>query len=111
VFPAYYGCLQNSLFLKVFKPCPPHQNMGKENREVTKKRIEEFFETIETKKPEEIRKMKKLAMAHNLKLGEKRKKFCQKCYSTKLKVKKIKKGIKTVECESCGNLMRWKIKS
>ena len=28
-----------------------------------------------------------------------------------LKIKSIKKGIKTTECKNCGNLMRWKIRN
>jgi RNase P subunit RPR2 len=83
--------------------------MGKENREEAKKKIEEFFKDIENKNSEEIRKIKKLAMSFNIKLGTKKKKFCQKCYSTKLKFRKIKNGVKTVTCENCGKLMRWKI--
>lgn len=81
---------------------------------LTKKQAEEkikdFFKNIKRKKPEEIKKIKRLAMHYNIKLGEKRKKFCKFCFSPKLKVKKIKKGIKIVECENCGKISRWKIK-
>jgi RNase P subunit RPR2 len=61
--------------------------------------------------PKEIKKIKRLAMKYNIKLGELRKKFCKKCFSTKLKIRRVKKGIKTVECEQCKNVMRWKLKN
>ena len=80
------------------------------NRKQAEEKIIEFFSKIKEKTPEEIRKIKKLAMAHNLKLGGKRKTFCQKCFSTKLKVISVKNKIKRVRCENCQNLMRWKIK-
>jgi len=71
-------------------------------------KIEEFFKEKHSK--EEVRKIRKLAMSHQIKLGEKRKLFCRKCFSMKLKVVGIKNNIKTVRCEDCGNIMRWKIK-
>jgi len=83
-------------------------NMGKENREEAREKIEEFFKDIENKHSEDIRKIKKLAMAFNLKLGERRKKFCKKCYSTRLKVLGIKNKVKRVRCENCESVMRWK---
>jgi len=84
--------------------------MGKENKEEARKNIEDFFKDLKDKTPKEIKKIKTLAMSFNIKLGDKRKKFCPKCYSTKLKFRKIKNGTKIVECENCSNLMRWKIK-
>lgn len=79
------------------------------NKKEAGKKIEDFFENIKEKNPEEIRKVKRLAMHYKIRLKEKRKKFCKYCYSTKLKVRKIAKNKKTLECESCGKLMRWKI--
>jgi len=76
-----------------------------------RKKIEEFFKDVENKSPNEIKKIKKLAMRHNIKLGEKRKKFCKRCYSPWLKVIGVKNKIKRVLCEDCGNVMRWKIKN
>jgi len=82
--------------------------------ELTKKqaegRIKEFFFNIKSKNKEQIRKIKRLAMHYNIKLKEKRKLFCKSCYSSKLRVKSIKKGIKTLECENCRKISRWKIK-
>ena len=82
--------------------------MEKVNRKEAEEKIKKFFQS--KKKAEEVRKIKRLAMHHNIKLGELRKKFCKKCYSMNLRVKGIRKGIKSVECRECGNLMRWKIK-
>ncbi|OGJ20947.1 hypothetical protein A3K73_07340 [Candidatus Pacearchaeota archaeon RBG_13_36_9] len=84
--------------------------MIKLNKNEAKERIEDFFKDIKDKSPEAVRKMKKIAMHYNIKLGEKRKKFCKKCYSVNLKVKSVKNKVKTVKCSNCGSLMRWKIK-
>lgn len=80
------------------------------SKEETRKEIEIFFSDIKNKSAKEIKKMKKLAMKHNLKLGDLRKKFCKKCYSPDIKVKSIKNKIKTTECKICKNIMRWKIR-
>ena len=72
-------------------------------------KMSEFFKEKHDK--EKVRKMKRLAMSHRIRLKEERKKFCQKCFSMNLKVLGIKNGIKRVECEDCGRLMRWKIKN
>lgn len=71
--------------------------------------IKEFFKNVKNKTPKEIKKIKRLAMKHNIKLKEKRKKFCKKCFSIELKVKRVKQGRKTVECQNCGDVSRWKL--
>lgn len=59
---------------------------------------------------EEMRKIKRLAMKLNIKLGNYRKLFCKKCLS-QLKGKiRITKKYKVIECESCGFLNRQGIK-
>ena len=74
------------------------------------RKIEEFFEK-EIFDANEIIKIKKLAMKFNIKLGNYRKRFCKKCFSDlKSDGVKIKKGVKTVKCKSCGFISRWKIK-
>jgi len=70
--------------------------------------IEEFFSKKHN--PEEVRKTKKLAASFQIKLKDKRKKFCKKCFSMNLKVLGIKNKIKRVKCEECGNISRWKIR-
>lgn len=72
--------------------------------------IKDFFKNLKDKQPRDIKKIKRLAMKHNIKLGSLRKKFCKKCYSTDLRVKSIKNKMKTVECENCGKISRWKLK-
>jgi RNase P subunit RPR2 len=79
------------------------------SRKQVEEKIENFFPKIAGKTPEEIRKMKRLAMHHKIKLKEKKKLFCKYCYSNKLKVKSIKKGVKSVECEDCKKVRRWRV--
>ena len=73
-------------------------------------RVEEFFKDLKNKSPEEIRKIKKMAAHYNIKLGDKRKKFCKECFSQNLRVKSVKNKAKTTECKDCGAISRWKIK-
>ena len=84
--------------------------MKKLSKTEAKKQIEEFFKDIKNKNSKEIKKIKKLAMKHNIKLKDKRKKFCKKCFSSRLKVISVKNKIKKVICEDCGYVGRWKIK-
>lgn len=74
-------------------------------------KIKDFFKSIENKTAKDIKKIKRLAMRYNIKLGKLRKKFCKYCYSTKLRVKSVKRGMKTVRCLVCGKISRWKIKN
>jgi len=84
--------------------------MKKQTKSEAEQEIKEFFKDLKNKDPKDIKKIKRLAMHYNLKLGEKRKKFCKKCFSTKLKVKSIKNGLKIVECQDCKKISRWKVK-
>jgi len=70
-------------------------------REEAREKIAEFF-LRENFNAEEVRKIKRLAMKFNIKLGIYRREFCRKCLN-KLKGKvRILKNHKTVECENCG---------
>jgi len=84
--------------------------MKKIGKREAEKKIKDFFKNLKNKSPEQVRKMKRLSMRHNIKLGNLRKKFCKYCYSIRLKVKGIKRGMKTVVCRNCGKISRWKIK-
>jgi ribosomal protein L5 len=84
--------------------------MKKLSKTEAKERVEELFKDVKNKSPKEIKKIKKLAMSYNIKIGDKRKKFCGKCYSSKLKLIGVKNKVKRVKCESCENVSRWKIK-
>ncbi len=76
-----------------------------------KKEIQEFFSHINHKTPEQVKKIKKLAMAHNIELGDKRKLFCKKCFSPyKHPSVRIKNDFITISCESCEHKSRWKFK-
>jgi len=76
-----------------------------------KKEIEEFFKNIKEKSPKEIKKIKRLAMSQNIKLGEKRKLFCKKCFCAfSFPSIKIKNDFITITCEKCKHKNRWKIK-
>jgi RNase P subunit RPR2 len=83
--------------------------MKKLSKTEAREKVAEFFEDIKNKSAKDVKKIKKLAMSHNIPLREKRKLFCRKCYSRDLRIKRIKNKIKTSECRNCGNIMRWKI--
>jgi RNase P subunit RPR2 len=75
------------------------------------KQIEEFFSNIQEKKAKEVKKIKRLAMTHNIKLGEKRKTFCKACYKPYIGPSiKIKNNMIRIGCEFCGSISRWKVK-
>ena len=77
-------------------------------RNDAKETIEKFF-AMEKLNPQKIRKMKNLAMKHNIKLGFYKKFFCKNCLS-QLKGKiRIKKTHKVVFCEKCGQKNRLRI--
>jgi RNase P subunit RPR2 len=77
----------------------------------TEKEIRIFFSKIKNKTPNDIKKIKRLAMAHNLKLKNKRKKYCKFCltpYSGKEKVR-IKNKRKNIVCDNCKKEAGWKV--
>lgn len=82
---------------------------------LSRKEIEEKIKNTFSIKstPKEIKKIKKLAMSKNIKLGDLRKKFCKKCYglfdSNNSEIK-IKEGMKIIKCKNCGNVSRYKLK-
>jgi len=71
-------------------------------------KVNDFFAS-EKFNSEQMRKIKKLAMKFNIKLGALRKKFCKKCLSQLHGRLRMNKGFKTVECFSCGFRNRWKV--
>lgn len=74
-------------------------------------KIKEFFKDIKNKTPREIRKIKKLTMSKNIPLKEKRKLFCKKCFMSYQNPKiRIKNQIKSIACEGCGYIARWKVR-
>jgi len=85
--------------------------MKKLSKSEAQKQIEDFFNDIQNKNPKEVKKIKKLAMRHNIKLGEKRKLFCKKCFSPYKEASiRIKNDILSMNCGNCSYTARWKIK-
>lgn len=86
--------------------------MKKLSKTEAEKQINEFFLNIKNKTPKQIKKIKRLAMSHNVKLGEHRKMFCKKCFhpykepSIRIKNDKI-----SIICDNCNYASRWKIKN
>ena len=84
--------------------------MKKISKKEINKIINEFFKNIKKKTPKEIRKIKRLAMSENILLKEKRKLFCKKCLMPYKNPKiRIKNKIKSVTCENCDYISRWKL--
>ena len=84
---------------------------NKMSKQETKEVIKEFFSDIKNKNPKDIKKIKKLAMSKNISLKEKQKLFCREClapYSGKEKIR-IRRGIKSVKCEKCRRVGRWRL--
>jgi len=78
------------------------------NKKEAQEKIDEFFKKCDFT-AEEVKKIKRLAMKFNIKLGLHKRTFCKKCMS-KLKGKlSIKKMYKTIECKNCKYKNRFKI--
>ena len=70
------------------------------SKQEAQEKIDEFFKRASFT-DEEMKKIKRLAMKFNIKLGDYRKKFCKKCLS-QLKGKiRISKTHKTIICKIC----------
>ena len=86
--------------------------MKKNSKTETVKEIEIFFKNLKDGKPKEVKKIKRLAMRHGIKLGDKRKLFCKNCYSifssgnSQIRIKDKRKIIK---CNSCGHISKWRL--
>ncbi|MCH7567799.1 MAG: hypothetical protein IIA87_00085 [Nanoarchaeota archaeon] len=72
-------------------------------------KIDEFFRQKELD-AKYVKKIKRLAMKYNIKLGKYRKRFCKKCFSDLKKGKvRITKTHKIVECRKCGERNKFRI--
>ena len=86
--------------------------MKKPSKTEARKEISEFFSGVKNKSSKEVNKIKRLAMQNNIPLKNFRKKFCKKCFSPYVNPKvRVRKGMKIIECEGCGNVSRWRINS
>ncbi|MFH1325781.1 MAG: hypothetical protein ABIH49_03390 [archaeon] len=73
--------------------------------------IDEFFSHLKNKTAKDVKKIKKLAMSKNIKLGDKRKLFCRKCFSPHGNSSiNIKNDFVTIICTKCKHKGRWKLK-
>ena len=76
-----------------------------------KQQIEEFFENIKSKSPEEVQKIKKLAMKYKIPLKDKRKLFCKNCLNPhKNPSIRVKNDLIRINCGECNYTSHWKIK-
>jgi len=78
------------------------------SKKEAQEKINEFFKRKDFT-AEEVRKIKRLAMKFNIKLGMRRKKFCKKCFSQLRGKARVTKFYKTIECEKCGYNNRHKL--
>jgi len=79
------------------------------NKTEAKKRIDEFFSKPNFK-PEQLKKIKRIAMKFNIKLGSYRKLFCKKCLNPLAGKLSLTKTHKTIECKYCGFRNKIRIK-
>jgi RNase P subunit RPR2 len=77
------------------------------NKKQTQEKIRDFFKSNHSS--EQVKKIKKLAMHHKIRLKDNKKLFCKKCYSMNLKVLGIKNKVKRIACKDCNSVMRWKV--
>ena len=95
--------------------------MKKTTKKEAEEKIKEFFKNLKSKTsknnkektPREVKKIKRLAMSHKIKLGNLRKKFCKKCYSIfslKNSQTRIKNKKKIIKCLNCNYVSRWEIR-
>ena len=82
-------------------------------KQEAEKKIEEFFSNLSGKKPEQIKKIKRLAMHYHISLHDYKKSYCKKCFSVFNSGNseiRIKKGTKSLKCKKCGEVMRCRLK-
>ena len=85
--------------------------MKKLSKKEAQEIVQEFFDNSQRIEPSQVKKMKTLAMAHRIRLGEYRKKFCKKCYvNLTLGTVRISKSSKQVICGVCRTINKWIIK-
>ena len=76
-----------------------------------RKEIKNFFDNIFNKSAKDVKKIKRLAMKHNIPLREYRKKFCKHCLNPyQTPSIRIKDDVLRIICDTCKNMSRWRIK-
>ena len=83
--------------------------MKKLSKQEALEAVEKFFDS-ERLDPASVKKIKTMAMANRIKLGEYRKRFCKKCYvDLRMGQVRISGQRKQVTCGVCGTVQRWKL--
>jgi len=72
--------------------------------------INEFFGGGRKFSVNEVRKIKRLAMKYNIKLGSYRRLFCKKCFSFLKGKTRVTETHKIVECGRCGAVNKQRIR-
>ena len=99
-----------AVFHYIYNSRKSYDFMKKQSKTEAKNHISRFFQDIKNKSPDDIRKIKRLAMRYNIPLREKRKKLCKKCLAPYKNPKiRIKRKMKTTTCENCGYVARCRI--
>ena len=84
--------------------------VNKLSKSEIKKKVDFFFSNLEGKTPEDVKKIKRLAMSQKIPLGKNKKLFCKRCLAPYVKSKiRIKNKTKTVTCQNCGAVSRWNL--
>ena len=86
---------------------------SKLSKQEAQKKIEDFFSNLKNKTPEQIKKIKRLAMHYHISLHNYKKLYCKKCYSvfnSENSEIRIRKGFKTRKCKMCGVISRSNIR-
>jgi len=78
------------------------------NKKEAQKKIDEFFKKDDFT-AEEVKKIKRLAMKFNIKLGLYKRTFCKKCMSKLKGQLRMNKMYKTIKCRNCRYKNRFRI--
>ncbi len=87
-------------------------NPKKSLKQETENQIQQIFSQKTIPTPKQIKKIKKLAMSKNIKLGSLRKKFCKKCFTfftPNNSEIRIKKPFKIIKCKICNHISKYKL--
>jgi len=78
------------------------------NKTEAQKSISEFFSRTNFS-GDEVRKIRNIAMKYRIRFGEYRKLYCKKCLSKLSGKTRITKTHKTIVCDKCGTVNRFKL--
>lgn len=78
------------------------------SKQEAQNQINKFFQKSSFT-PEQVKKIKRLAMKYNIKLGPHKKKFCKKCLSQLKGKTRISRIYKTIECQECKYKNKWRL--